>query len=589
MKDRAAFYWLAAVIAISFIFLQPLLASPFVSDESFNSYYAGFLGYEHLSLVRGSQIETAFYIKLGRFFPINTAIFSALFFSIRNVVVFKALQITAIITNVVAFWFVIVALGRLRTRATLASIMFLLTLQFTTYYNATVAFDLLLQLVTLLFFVSILCTIRYCATGSKTMLAFIGILTIVNGFTYEVSYAFAPILVLIAARLTARHRTLAIGIVSLGSVATLVLVDIAIRANVQIPSHTSYSLNLSPFPILSTIALQITATLPLIYVITNPLRDFANWSSFFPEITFGDVALVIVTSLVTYFAIAEKARTSAGRIVRVGLDNRDLRNVGVAILVLPSIPTSLSARYQTELQFGFGYLPVYFAGFGCAILLTLAIEALVDAASGKRLIAALATGGIVMTLFITNQANKQIIAHLDATWGVARRSLERSLQAGILDKVPEHATIVLDRSKRFYVGNYTPGWNAKYLLYQYTHRRFDVASTDDRQLRRTCRIDRSRRDCLVRKNLYSLTNDSRGSVTDVVVAHLTHASTDDAFAKGTALTDAVFVYASRSALPSTKYTRRAFETTVGPQSDAPILARFDVRRDVPVRRFLLKP
>jgi hypothetical protein len=281
LDRRTTGLWLASAVAIAIVFLAPIARTPFISDEAFNSYFAGYLGYERLSLVQGILIDIDFFRNLGRFFPITPAIFGPLFNTIQNVVVIKLLQIFAIVSNLIAFWFVVVALGRTRKSATLATILYLLTLQFTSYFNASITFDLLLQFVALLFFLTMLCTIKYCSDGSKIMLAIVGILTIINGLTYEVSYAFAPIMTLVAIRLSGRLRSLSIGIASVGSVGFLVLVDIVLRAGVHIPSDGTYRLSPSVSAFVVALAVQMTATIPLIYLATNPFKDFTDWSFIF--------------------------------------------------------------------------------------------------------------------------------------------------------------------------------------------------------------------------------------------------------------------------------------------------------------------
>jgi hypothetical protein len=116
--------------------------------------------------------------------------------------------------------------------------------------------------------------------------------------------------------------------------------------------------------------------------------------------------------------------------------------------VLPALPISLSPKYQTELAlpvlgFGVGYLPVYAQYFGVALLL------LAGAMLGWRLLErpAVAAGAALLVALIvghTYAANLALVRNLYAWERGIRDNLEGALATGLLDEVPEGATVLLD-------------------------------------------------------------------------------------------------------------------------------------------------
>jgi hypothetical protein len=132
---------------------------------------------------------------------------------------------------------------------------------------------------------------------------------------------------------------------------------------------------------------------------------------------------------------------------RAAPNYRLLGALSVLLWLLPAAMISLSPRYQSELTFGVGYLPVYIQYFGVGLLVACAVHWLLARlgsaprwAGGAALLLAWLLGNVAAA---THEANERVAAALAPAWRDPRLNLELALQAGLADEVPDRSTLIL--------------------------------------------------------------------------------------------------------------------------------------------------
>lgn len=120
------------------------------------------------------------------------------------------------------------------------------------------------------------------------------------------------------------------------------------------------------------------------------------------------------------------------------------------LLITPALLISMSARYQTEIAWGQGYLPVYYQYFGMAIFLT---ALLAFAARHSTFLRAALPCVLGSYLALNLQINTNMKQRLDLTFREPVESLKRDLRNGLLDSVQSGDVVTIKSAPIFVNGN----------------------------------------------------------------------------------------------------------------------------------------
>ncbi len=120
------------------------------------------------------------------------------------------------------------------------------------------------------------------------------------------------------------------------------------------------------------------------------------------------------------------------------------------LLITPAFLIAMSARYQTEIAWGQGYLPVYYQYFGMAVLLT----ALLIVVAQRSTLSRIALPCLLGTYLALNlQMNIHMKQQLDLTFREPVESLKRDLRNGLLDAVQNGDVVTFKSAPIFVNGN----------------------------------------------------------------------------------------------------------------------------------------
>jgi hypothetical protein len=121
--------------------------------------------------------------------------------------------------------------------------------------------------------------------------------------------------------------------------------------------------------------------------------------------------------------------------------------IGAGLLVLPATLVALSPKYQTEILWGKGYIPVYVSYFGTALLIIAGLRAAARIGSDKGALRSVLAVGLAVVLgalgIMTYQDNRIIVERFDRDWLYPRQVEQDALARGLVSPVPADSQVVM--------------------------------------------------------------------------------------------------------------------------------------------------
>ncbi|MBT6201457.1 MAG: hypothetical protein HOI21_13135 [Bacteroidetes Order II. Incertae sedis bacterium] len=365
-RHRKSFL-LAVVLTLvaGFTLLSPVLSTPFFGDDIHNSQRVAVLDSTGETFWTSTQNGTRQWMaNEGRFFPVSVIENNIIFTKFTDRSSYKSLQFLTVIGVVVAIGTLAGLLTRNKKIGLLVTLLALPGLQFRYWYDPIHSFGLLLPSLALKTLGSWILALYGLRSTKKlsTLLSYTGaaLLWTAGLLQYEIIYLLTPvvlILVWLENDATKNNRWAAIGTFF---IPTFILGNyLATLRSAATPSPaytTNYALeDFIPAFIYQTIgvipgtASLFGATLP------SPSKLLATAT---PLTLIGAIAGGIAARLlIRHLAIPSLKPVFCTAII------------GGSLFVLPAIPIATSTRWQTELGWGYAYLPVFLQSLGFALLL----------------------------------------------------------------------------------------------------------------------------------------------------------------------------------------------------------------------------
>jgi len=416
----------------------------------------------------------------GRFFP-GAFYHIPLFYMLDgNRLVYKLLILSAILANLALFSYFIRRVTRSNSLCLLAVIMPTLAFQFMYFHDSLLGFSGLLQLVWLLFTLSLISFVKYLDSGRRMHLVLSVTFYVWTLLTYEIVIPFVLLFVPLAIWYPQRREirpALAKVIPLAAASACSVLIALALRFafHVGVVAGTNsgtYQLSLEPVLVLGALAKQLAGAVPLAYYtlrVTPPLAAAgvqvptpAWYVTSFPltsiMVFLGYTALIAVAMVM---ARREPAPNQEGHRGLVAL-----AWMGPGLFILPAALMSLSSKWQgtrtalnDALAWGIAYLPVYISYFGVAVILSLAVY-WAARASRTTLARTLVTVALAMALAGVGVVNFQTNRMTVSAWGFWRFTRDVATNAvsrGVLGAASPGSLLALKQSspwdtQQFYAG-----------------------------------------------------------------------------------------------------------------------------------------
>lgn len=466
MHQKKCIYLMLGLLFVIILMLLPLMNSGFFGDDAANSFIKGDLQYTHQNLAQGILGSIKSWLYAGRLFPIASIIGYFLFTFASDLIVYKSLIIVSLIINILLFGYFIRIITNSTSLSFLSMLIMPIFFQFREYHDPIMSFNMLQQSIFLFIILSLISLIFYIKNDRKIYLFLSLSMYLLSILTYEIALPFFMLHFLI---IYIYHPNKNFTFILKNSAPfflislVCLLIPIIIQINLSIPiisggeyitSSTRYlgnvpNLNIKDFII--TFVKQNVAAFPLSYQIpkylSRPPHNLDDVMGLFNTMSIIIAAIYFSLSVVilkyVHKEILEKKIS--------GLDVWRLSIIGLLVLILPSVLVSLSSRYQKEIYWGVGYLPVYISYFGVAMVTICTILfILIKISTYNKNIILVAFMLIAMIISITGALtytnNGTVIENLNHNWLYPRLIIEDALNDGLFKFVPDDSILLVDSS-----------------------------------------------------------------------------------------------------------------------------------------------
>lgn len=443
-RKRLRSYLIVLAILVNLINLLPVIQSPYLGDDAWReSCLRGIMSLTHTDLGQILWGTTKDYVKDGRWYPLVVYYYAAFYY--LDLFYYKVAGIILILTNVLLFAYLIELVTRRKSSFLMALLVAPLFFQFRFYHDPILSYYYLMQLELLLIEISLIFFIQR-LRNYKTIYLVISVLTFSLALLiYEAFYLFCLIYALVAyAELGPGAKRNIIRVSAPFFVVTLI--NIGISAVVRFHFHTSYegtTFSLDLWSWITTFLKQVSAAIPLSYFFSTGYLDTA--ADYIRQYFFNQLVVFMVLWMTLWCFIWDYSYREDA--VKTRTEMKTLGLMGLGFWILPAVLVTLSAKYQRELKWGLGYLPVYVSVFGLIMLalmfLTWLNSVLKRMNSFSRRSVAVTTaliGGVLVGLNFTN--NNIVVHGYNAAEHYHRSLIEKSLASGLMTDVPEGSFLV---------------------------------------------------------------------------------------------------------------------------------------------------
>jgi hypothetical protein len=445
--SRYVSWELVLALVIQFAMLVPILRTPFINDDQFNSNFVGLLHHLKMSMWDYDNGQIHLWItQNGRFFPVSTYIGYLGWYLIHGVLLYKWALIVSSLAASASVWWLLRELRVSRAMAALVLIVIAGATQYRYYLDPHFSFNALTQGVMIELSVSLICFQRWLTRGSPWWLAGSMVLAAISASTYEAVYLFAPLFIFLAIR--ERRGFQQIARASIGPVVLMIVFLVLasyLRDKAVNGSTGPYAPGHDPREFIYTFVDQFLGGIPLTYAYFDPSSLYTTTRLISGGL--HDVVLGIATFGVT-FLLLMRARWERWSALQTGA-------IGLALWLIVAATSALARRYQQELVAGWANVTVYFEEIGFAVfaasVIALAVRAVPErlrptwGRPALSIVLALAAGILVTAQHHANRAVVSAMQPLRET-----RALEdQAMNAGLLRDVPNNSAMYLTEDQAY--------------------------------------------------------------------------------------------------------------------------------------------
>jgi hypothetical protein len=435
--------WLfVATIIVAVFHLAPLLHTGYLADDAGNSLVRGILHYYDINIFQLIYGDIKAWLAQARFYPLASVHIYLVFYLLPTLALYKALILILILTNLVLFQLLIKNICPIPGCAELSALFTLMLFQFRIYHDPILAFGGLVQFAFLYILISIIALCKYLeGAGPCWLIASVGTYLLAL-LTYEITYPMFLLHVLLVSFYTRSMSKIArIGMPFLGSALLCASVCIFLRTIFGTTVDETYQPNSSVVVYSKTLCKQLFAAMPLSYALTSGRQ-------YLPSVPPPGQAWPIVAEFILAIGACLGAVRSMSR------TRGDVRHVrwqripviALVFLILPPLLTCLSPRYQREIFWGVGQMPVYIEYYGLGLFFAFIVaRGAIQLTRQSRVVGALAIVVAVSAasvLSFTGYCNHVIAKKWAGGWYTERDDIEKALAAGLADAVPDGATLI---------------------------------------------------------------------------------------------------------------------------------------------------
>jgi hypothetical protein len=451
---------LIGTVALTLFYISPLLHTGFLADDAGSSLVRGITRYYDITIYQLIIGDIKAWLAQARFFPLASVYIYMTFYLIPSLFLYKIFIIGLILLDLLLFHQLVRRICPLAGLAEFSLLLIIMLFQFRIYHDPILGFAGFLQFILLDVLLSLLCLCLYLDLMKPRWLIASVMLYLVGLLTYEMTYPLFLLHFLCARHYTRSWKQAMRTTAPFFALAALCAsACVFLRVILGRTVHPAYAPNTDVSLFLFTLSKQLFASLPLSYALTAGGGYLPAW----PRLGQGLPALAcFAASLVIAFAsLREMARDRARCESVTSLRTLPL---AIALWVLPGLLVCLSPRYQQEIYWGVGQLPVYIECFGLGLLLASAVaffaNRLLFRTGLYRVWAILASLTVATVLAINGHINHRIAQRWGFGWYHERVQVEAALAAGLAEGVPDGSSVI--------PGHKYPWWHDVFGSYFYS-------------------------------------------------------------------------------------------------------------------------
>ena len=446
VKSSAAFpikplflSWILVLISLSLILKSGLYSDDVITFQTRKS--AGPISFIQVTHNAISEIKDC--AQAGRFTPITYLLHCYLFWIVDTILAYKIIILIFNLLAVFSFTQMLRSFG-LEEWVPLALVPFCASAQFfVRYHDPFTSLHAMYPLLAVFIFLSISYFVQYLKNGKTSTLVCSVLMTVLATLQSEIGFVLYPALIVL---LINDSRPTSFRIKAFLPFIILLGINTGMFVFLRRNSSHMYSgvqTNLDPAKMFEVAYFQLISAVPL-----TGFAYMSNIGGFFAR-EFSKTYPFLILSVIIIISIIK----SSNPVKYDKLDTLKRRNIlglGVVLLILPACILMMSKKYQGELDYGRGYLPVYIQDFGLVLLLLVFFDFLFKKLKNRKEI--VLTIGFSLAFLVgqlTFMRNDYLIDQMNFERSTPSDFLYKSLKNGILNSCEKGSMIVLG-SNYFY-------------------------------------------------------------------------------------------------------------------------------------------
>ena len=363
-----------SLVSLTTLFLLPSIRTGYYGEDLIHSLTPGIVRLHEGTFTKRLVNVLQGNLYQGRFYPLTNVLHTGVHYLIRDVVVYKVLLVAGTVADLVLFYFLVRRLTGSGGFACFAGCVTVGLIQFRVTPDPVLGYYLQVQFVAAGLFVSLVALQLFLEGRGSAWLAASAASYLLIALTYEITYLFFPThLLLIGRGRTGWKARLATAFPFLGVVGACGLATVLVRRFSLDTTGYVHHASLEPGGYLRAVWHQVSAALPLSYLLADPHGMFSGLHGTSRLCGWLLQPMAVVVALAALAVALTALRRSGVESDRLVDWSPTTAGIGLLLVVLPTLLIASSPFHREQLQLGVGWVPVLIQSHGTGLLLATAL------------------------------------------------------------------------------------------------------------------------------------------------------------------------------------------------------------------------
>ncbi len=429
LLDR--YFSLLLVFLTAFLVLFPYTGAGFIGDDAQLSTQQGLISMGEISIQSYTYDGLINWMMNGRLFP-TTVLASVLQWQIiQTPLAYHLFASVLILLALGIFYKLILVQTNRHSTAQIALLITLACFQARDYHDPILSYHPLMDLVTIGLLLSFLFFIQFLRFSSSTDLRRSFSCFLITLLSYEVGVPFAIVFPILVWFVRPQDRSALLKSLGFIVLSLLYVVVSAVLRNKAPSIYNGIGFG-SLHDYFAAFIYQTTSVLPLISFVAPPWWKIVTAA---PSPSLFQLLLALITGICGALSLSRILRSTSP--VKRGSIPFAFFVIPLSLLFIPPAVLALSGKYQFELRWGLGYLPVYLQAFGFGSLLAPFLQH-----RGALLQSILPTiFGLILAA--TSLSNSRMVDYRNLYWKDQRSLIQNALENNFFQDLPEKTALYI--------------------------------------------------------------------------------------------------------------------------------------------------